>query len=88
MKKIRQNPLMRNNMADGSNINNKESDNAFEGSDDTSSDVDINDLDKLKSKEMALKVGNPKTPGCNCNSDSYIKSLIKQIHYLKEENKI
>ena len=42
---------MRNNMADGSIINNKESDNAFEGSDDiifTNSDININDLDKLK----------------------------------------
>ena len=34
--------------------------------------------------------GKPKTPECNCNSksDSYIKSLIEPIHYLKEENKM
>ena len=93
-------------MADGSNIDNKESDNAFEGSDDTIiiiTDVDINDLNKLKTEVMALKmfitdqlyllkqsIANPKTPGCNCNSrnDSYITSLIEQIHYLKEENKM
>ena len=71
-------------MADVSNIDNKESDNAFEGSDDiviTNTDVNINDLYKLKTKVMALKmfitdqlyllkqsIGNPKTPDCNCNS--------------------
>ena len=47
---------MRNNMEDGSNI---ESDNAFKGSDDTiitNSDVDINDLNKLKAKVTALKM--------------------------------
>ena len=34
--------------------------------------------------------GKPETPECNCNSksDSYIKSLIEPIHYLKEENKM
>ena len=92
-------------MADVSNIDNKESDNAFEDSDDTiiiNSDVNINDLDKLKTEVMALKIfitgqfylskqsiGNPKIPECNCNSksDSYIKFLIEQIRYLKEENK-
>ena len=97
---------MSNNMADVSNIDNKESDNAFEGSDDTiitNTDVNINDLNKLKTEVMALKmfitdqlyllkqsIGNPKTLECNCisKSDSYIKSLIEQIHYLKEENKI
>ena len=50
---------MRNNMADGSNIDNNESDNAFEGSDDTiviNSDIDINDLDKLKTEVMDLKM--------------------------------
>ena len=50
---------MRNDVADGSNIDNKKSDNAFEGSDDTIitySDVDINDLDKLKTELMALKM--------------------------------
>ena len=93
-------------MADISNIDNKESDNTFEGSDNTiitNSDVDINDLDKLKTEVMTLQmfitnllyllkqsIGNPKTPECNCNSksNSYIKSLIEQIHYLKEENKM
>ena len=71
-------------MADVSNIDNKESDNAFEGSDDiviTNTDVNINDLYKLKTKVMALKmfitdqlylskqsIGNPKTLECNCNS--------------------
>ena len=63
-------------MADGSNIDNKESDNAFNGSDDTiitNSNVDINYLNKLKTEVTALKmfttdqfyllkqsVGNPK----------------------------
>ena len=92
-------------MTDGSNIDIKESDNAFKGSDDTiiDCDVDINDLDKLKTEVMALKmfitdqlhllkqmVGNPKTPECKCNSksDRYIKPLIEQIHSLKEENKM
>ena len=97
---------MRNNMANVNNIYNKESDNAFEGTDDTiitNTDVDINDLNKLKTEVMALKmfitdqlfilkqsIGNPKTPECNCNSksDSYITSLIEQVHYLKEENKM
>ena len=47
---------MSNNMAGRSNINNKESDNAFEGSEDiiiTNCDVDINDLEKLKTEVMA-----------------------------------
>ena len=63
-------------MADGSNIDNKKSDNAFKGSDDTiitNSNVDINYLNKLKTEVTALKmfttdqfyllkqsVGNPK----------------------------
>ena len=67
---------MSNNMADGGNIDNKESDDPLEGSDDTiitNSDVDMNDIDKLKTKVIALKmfvtdqlyllkrsVGNPK----------------------------
>ena len=49
---------MRNNMADGSIIDSKGFDNAFEGSGDaiiTNSDVDINDLDKLKTEVMALE---------------------------------
>ena len=35
-------------------------------------------------------VGNPETPECNYSSknDSYIKSLIEQMHYLKEENEM
>ena len=39
---------------------------------------------------LKQSIGYPKTPECNCNSknDSYIKSLIEQIHYLKEENKM
>ena len=46
-------------MADVSNINNKESDSAFESSDDTiitNTDIDINDLDKLITKVMVLKM--------------------------------
>ena len=92
---------MRNYLADGSNFVTKESDNAFESNDTvvTSSDIDINEVDKLKTKVMALKmfvtdqlkqsVGNPKTPECNCNctSDIYIKSLIEKIHNSKVENK-
>ena len=99
---------MRNNMGDVNNIDNKESDNVFEGSDVTiitNTDVDIIDLDKSKTEKMALKIfitdqlyllkqsiGNPKICESNCDSksksDSHIKSLIEQIHYLKEENKI
>ena len=39
---------------------------------------------------LKRSVGNPKTPEFNCNSksDIHIKSLIEQIHYLKEENKM
>ena len=63
----------------------------------------IKDLDKLKTEVMSLKmfvtdqlylfkqsVGNLKTPECNYNRKSgiYIKSIIEQIHYLKEENKM
>ena len=63
----------------------------------------IKDLDQLKMEVMSLKmfvtdqlyllkqsVGNLKTPECNYNrkSDIYIKSIIEQIHYLKEENKM
>ena len=46
-------------VVDGSIIDNKESDNAFEGRDDTiinNSDVDINDLGKLKTEVIALKM--------------------------------
>ena len=46
-------------MAEVSNTDNKESDNAFDGSDDTiitNTDVDINDLYKLKTEVMALKM--------------------------------
>ena len=46
-------------VVDGSIINNKESDHAFEGRDDTiinNSDVDINDLGKLKTEVIALKM--------------------------------
>ena len=34
--------------------------------------------------------GNPEIPECNYSSksDSYIKSLIEEIHYLKEENEM
>ena len=39
---------------------------------------------------LKKQVGNPKAPQYNCSSksDKYIKSLIEQIHYLKEENKM
>ena len=39
---------------------------------------------------LKQSVGNPKTPDCNYNSTSgiYNKSVIEQIHYLKEENKM
>ena len=38
---------------------------------------------------LKQSIGYPKTPECNCNSksDSYIKSLIEQIHYLKQKVK-
>ena len=45
-------------MADRTNVDNKESDNAFEGSDSTiitNSDVDISDLDKLKNRSNGFK---------------------------------
>ena len=77
---------MRNNMAHVSNTDNKESDNAFDDTIITNTDVNINDLNKLKTEVMALKMfitdqlfilfilkqstGNPKTPECNCNSKS------------------
>ena len=46
-------------VVDGNIIDNKESDNTFEGRDDTiinNSDVDINDLGKLKTEVIALKM--------------------------------
>ena len=35
-------------------------------------------------------VGSPKALECNCssNTDIYITSLIEQVHYVKEENKM
>ena len=89
-------------MEDGSNM---ESDNAFKGSDDTiitNSDVDINDLNKLKAEVTALKMfttdqlyllkqsaGNLKHLSATLLVRvSFIKFLVEQINCLKEENKM
>ena len=67
------------------------------------SDVEIIDVNKLKTEVVALKmfvteqlyiikqsVGSPKTSVCNCSSKNniYIDSLHDQINYLREENKM
>ena len=92
-------------MGDNSSFINEESDNKFSDcSDDTVvTNSDVNDVTKLKTELMALKmfvtdqlyilkqsVGCPKTSECNFSSKEsiYINSLHDQINYLKEENKI
>ena len=98
---------MANSMVDESSFINEESDNnIFNRSDNTAvanSDVEINNVNKLKTEIMALKiivteqlyikkqaVGSPKTSMCNCSSKNniYIDSLHDQINYLREENKL
>ena len=92
-------------MGDNSSFINEESDNKFaDCSDDTVvTNSDVNDVTKLKTELLALKmfvtdqlyilkqsVGCPKTSECNFSSKEsiYINSLHDQINYLKEENKI
>ena len=99
------NPLMPKIMGDNSSFINEESDNKFSDcSDDTVvTNSDVNDVTKLKTELMALKmfvtdqlyilkqsVGCPTTSECNFSSKEsiYINSLHDQINYLKEENKI
>ena len=92
-------------MGDNSSFINEESDNKFSDcSDDTVvTNSDVNDVTKLKTELLALKmfvtdqlyilkqsVGCPKTSECNFSSKEsiYINSLHDQTNYLKEENKI
>ena len=92
-------------MGDNSSFINEESDNKFSDcSDDTVvTNSDVNDVTKLKTELLALKmfvtdqlyilkqsVGCPKTSECNFSSKEsiYINLLHDQINYLKEENKI
>ena len=98
---------MANSMGDDSSFIREESGNIiFNRSDNAAvanSDVETNDINKLKTEVMALKmsatkqlyimkqsVGSPKTSVCNCSSKNniYIDSLHDQINYLREENKM
>ena len=97
---------MANSMGDDSNFISEESDNSiFNRSDNAAvgnSDIEIIDVNKLKTEVEALKifvteqlyiikqsVGSPKTSACNCSSKNniYINSLHDQINYLREDNK-
>ena len=94
-------------MGDASSFIREESDNnIFNCSDNAAvanSDVETNDINKLKTEVMTWKlfvteqlyiikqsVGSPKTSVCNCSSKNniYIDSLHDQINYLREENKM
>ena len=92
-------------MGDNSSFINEESDNKFSDCSDDAvvTNSDVNDVTKLKTELMALKmfvtdqlyilkqsVGCPTTSECNFSSKEsiYINSLHDQINYLKEENKI
>ena len=98
---------MANSMGDDSSFIREEADNNIFNSRDNStvanSDVETNDINKLKTEVVALKmfvteqlyiikqsVGSPKTSVCNCSSKNniYIDSLLDQINYLREENKM
>ena len=98
---------MANSMGDDSSFIREESDNNIFNSRDNAavanSDVETNDINKLKTEVVALKmfvteqlynikqsVGSPKTSVCNCSSKNniYIDSLHDQINYLREENKM
>ena len=98
---------MANSMGDESNFISEESDNnIFNCSDNAAvanSDVEIIDINKLKTEMAALRmfvveqlyiikqsVGSPKTSVCNCSSKNniYVDSLHDQINYLREENKM
>ena len=101
------NPLTENSIGDDSSFVHEESDNIiFDRSDNTAatnSDVESNDVNKLKTDAVALKMfvteqfyiikqsgSSPKTSVYNCSTryNIYIDSLLKQIHYLKEGNKM
>ena len=91
---------------DSSFIREKSDNNTFNSRDNAAvanSDVETNDINKLKTEVVALKmlvteqlyiikqsVGSPKTSVCNCSSKNniYIDSLHDQINYLREENKM
>ena len=92
-------------MGDNSSFINEESDNKFSdcSDDNVVTNSDVNDVTKLKTELLALKmfvtdqlyilkqsVGCPKTSECNFSSKEsiYINLLHDQINYLKEENKI
>ena len=92
-------------MGDNSSFINEESDNKFSDCSDDNVVInsDVNDVTKLKTELLALKmfvtdqlyilkqsVGCPKTSECNFSSKEsiYINLLHDQINYLKEENKI
>ena len=98
---------MANSMGDDSNFIREESDNnIFNHSDNAAvanSEVEIIDVNKLKTEVAALKmfvteqlyiikqsVGSPKTFVCNCSSKNniYIDSLQDQMNYLREEIKM
>ena len=98
---------MAKSMGDDSNFISEESDNnIFNRSDNAAvanSDVEIIDVNKLKTEMAALKMfvteqlyiikqscGNPKTSVCNCSSKNniYIDSLHDQVDYLREESKM
>ena len=98
---------MANSMGDERSFIREESDNNIFNSRDnpavTNSDIETNDINKLKTEVVGLKmfvseqlyiiklsVGSPKTSVCNCSSKNniYIDSLLDQINYLREENKI
>ena len=94
-------------MGDDSSFIREESDNNILNRSDNmavaNSDVETNDINKLKTEVMALKmfvteqlyiikqsVGIPKTSVYNCSSmiNIYIDSIHDQINYLREENKM
>ena len=98
---------MPNSMGDDSNFISEDSDNNILNHGDNAavanSDVEIIDVNKLKTEMAALKmfvteqlyiikqsVGSPKISVCNCSSKNniYIESLHDQTNYLREENKM
>ena len=98
---------MANSMGDDSSLKIEESyNNIFDRSNNATvanCDVELNNINKLKTEVMALKmfvteqlyiikrsVGSPDASERNCSSKNniYIDSLHDQIHYLKEENKL
>ena len=95
-------PLMTSKMANDSisSINEEQNYHSLDQNDNTVIGIS-DDLSKLKTKVIALNkfitdqlyllkqsVGSKKAPEYNLSSYFYIKSLIEQIEYLKEENKI